>query len=117
MSSVFSIALSSLQAESEAISTTGNNLANLNTTGFKTSEADFKDLYNESIGASGGLQIGLGVTLPLTDQIFSQGSIQSSSSPTACAIQGNGFFVLSNPAGGQQLLTRDGNFSLNAQGL
>jgi flagellar hook protein FlgE len=62
MGSSFSIALSGLQADSEAISTTGNNLANMNTDGFKESEVDFKDLVSESYGAS--FQVGLGVGVP-----------------------------------------------------
>lgn len=117
MSSVFSIALSSLQAESEAVSTTGTNLANLNTTGFKGSEADFKDLFSQSLGTGGGFQVGLGVSLPVNNQVFSQGAVQSSASPLACAVQGAGFFVVTNPSSNQQLFTRDGNFTQNAQGV
>ncbi len=89
MSSVFSIALSSLQAESDAISTTGNNLANMNTSGFKASTVDFKDLFSQYAGGSG-----LGVSAPVNEQQFTQGSGQSSASPLAAAIQGNGFFVV-----------------------
>lgn len=116
MSSSFSIALSALQAESQAINTTGNNLANMNTNGFKESEVDFKDLFSQYYGTSSGVQVGLGVSIPQNSQIFSQGSIQTSTSPLAAAIQGGGFFVLSG-ASGQTLYTRDGNFTSDADGV
>ena len=113
MSSVFSIALSSLQAESEAINTTGHNLANVNTNGFKESNVNFRDLVAASLG---GDSLGLGVAKPINQQIFSQGPISSSTSPWAAAIQGNGFFVLKQPAGGAAY-TRDGNFTLSETGV
>ncbi len=117
MSSAFSIALSSLQANSDAINTTGNNLANLNTTGFKSSSVDFQTLVSEELGGGGAQsQYGLGVAAPINQQIFSQGTLQSSSSPLAAAIQGNGFFVVSD-ANNQQLFTRDGDFTLNSSGV
>jgi len=115
MSSAFSIALSSLQAESAAINTTGNNLANMNTDGFKGSAVDFKDLFSASMGSGTSYDSGLGVTLPVNNQLFTQGSIQTSSAPLSAAIQGDGFFVVNN-ASNQQLYTRDGNFVQNAAG-
>jgi flagellar hook protein FlgE len=115
MSSTFSIALSGLQAASEAINTTGNNLANLNTDGFKGSSVSFKDLFGETLGANNSFQVGLGVSVPVSDTVFSQGSIQSSTSSYAAAIQGNGFFVVNNSQN-QQLFTRDGNFELDSTG-
>ncbi len=93
MSSTFSIALSALQAQSEAINTTGNNLANLNTTGFKGSAVSFKDLFGETLGANNSFQVGLGVGVPISDTVFSQGAIQNSNSSYAAAIQGNGFLL------------------------
>ncbi len=116
MSSVFSIALSSLQAESDAINTTGNNLANMNTDGFKGSDVDFKDLFSQYVGAAGSFQAGLGVSVPVNNQLFTQGAVQTTAAPLAAAIQGNGFFVV-NSASNQQLFTRDGNFTQNAQGI
>jgi flagellar hook protein FlgE len=115
MSSAFSIALSSLQAESAAINTTGNNLANMNTDGFKGSAVDFKDLFSASMGNGASYDSGLGVTLPVNNQLFTQGAIQTSSAPLSAAIQGNGFFVVNSPSG-QTLYTRDGNFVQNAAG-
>lgn len=114
MSSSFSIALSGLQSNSEAINTTGNNLANMNTDGFKESEVDFKDLVSQSYGNS--VQVGLGVGVPEGNQLFTQGPISTSQSPLAAAIQGNGFFVVSE-SNGQQLYTRDGNFTIGSDGV
>jgi len=116
MSSTFSIALSALKAQSQAINTTGNNLANMNTDGFKGSAVNFKDLFSEFLGVSSGFQTGLGVSPPISSQLFTQGSIQSSSSGLAAAVQGDGFFVLKSPSG-QQLFTRDGNLQLDKTGV
>ncbi len=115
MSSTFSIALSALQAQSEAINTTGNNLANLNTAGFKGSSVDFKDLFGQSLGSNASFEVGLGVGVPISNTSFSQGAIQTSTSPYAAAIQGDGFFVVNSPSN-QQMFTRDGNFTVDATG-
>lgn len=117
MSSALSIALSALQAQSEAIDTTGNNLANMNTTGFKASTADFEDLISQYLGVGSGMQVGTGVARPINQQLFTQGPLQSSSSPLATAIQGNGFFIVNDPSSGAQLFTRDGNFKLSSTGV
>jgi flagellar hook protein FlgE len=116
MSSTFSIALSGLKAQSQAINTTGNNLANMNTDGFKGSAVNFKDLFSEFLGVSSGFQTGLGVSPPISSQLFTQGAIQSSLSGLAAAVQGDGFFVVKSPAN-QQLFTRDGNFQLDSAGV
>jgi flagellar hook protein FlgE len=115
MASTFAIALSSLQAESDAINTAGNNLANMNTDGFKESTVDFKNVFSEQLGVTGGFDVGLGVSSPISSQLFTQGGIQTSTSPTAVAVQGNGYFVVINSTN-QQLYTRDGNFVLDASG-
>jgi flagellar hook protein FlgE len=80
-----------LQAESEGIDTTGNNLANLNTTGFKGSTVDFQDMVSEAMGATASTDVGLGVTTPLNILQFTQGPVQTTSSATDCAIEGNVF--------------------------
>jgi flagellar hook protein FlgE len=115
MSSAFSIALSSLQAQSQAIDTTGNNLANMNTVGFKSSTVDFETLISENLGSGSAFQVGLGVGTPVNQQAFTQGPLQSSNSKLAAAIQGNGFFIVNN-SGGQQLFTRDGDFTVDKTG-
>jgi flagellar hook protein FlgE len=97
----FSTALSALGAHSTAIDVVGNNLANLNTPGFKASVVSFYDLVTQSLGAGlGETQVGFGVARPLTLRQFSQGAIQTSNGPLDAAIQGDGFLVLKNPAGG-----------------
>jgi flagellar hook-basal body protein len=74
--SSFSIALSGLKADSDALDVVGNNLANLNTTGYKDSTVSFYDLLQESV-AGGSTQIGGGVSAPQTERVFTQGSIQT----------------------------------------
>ncbi len=112
--SSFSIALSGLTADSSALDVVGNNLANLNTTGYKNSTVSFYDLLQQSV-AGGSTQIGGGVSAPQTERIFTQGSIQATGGNFDAAINGNGFFVVQNPAGATQY-TRAGNFQLNSQG-
>src|SRR5579862_3832635 len=96
----FSTALSALNADSTAIDVVGNNLANLNTTGFKASTVSFHDLVTQSIGAGlGETQVGFGVGTPVTLREFSQGAIQSTGGPLDAAIQGDGFFVVQTDVG------------------
>jgi len=112
----FSTALSALNATSTAIDVVGNNLANLNTPGFKTSEVCFKDLVTQSLGAGlGETQVGFGVGLPLTVREFTQGAIQTTGGVLDGAIQGDGFFVAQNSAG-NQVFTRAGNFAVDKTG-
>ena len=78
----FSTALSALNADTTAMDVVGNNLANLNTSGFKASTVSFHDLVTQSIGAGlGATQVGFGVGTPITLRHFSQGAIQTSSGP------------------------------------
>ncbi len=111
----FNTALSGLNANTTAIDVTGNNLANLNTTGFKASTVSFHDLVTESIGAGlGSTQVGFGVGAPITMRQFSQGAIQSTGGPLDAAIQGDGFFVVKD--GEQTEYTRGGNFQVDPSG-
>lgn len=112
--SSFSIALSGLTADSDALDVVGNNLANLNTTGYKDNTVSFYDLLQQSI-AGGSTQIGGGVSAPQTERVFSQGSIQATGGNYDAAVNGNGFFVVQNQDG-QTLFTRAGNFQLDANG-
>lgn len=112
----FSTALSALNAHSTAIDVVGNNLANLNTAGFKANTVAFHDLVSQSIGAElGATQIGFGVGRPVTLREFSQGAIQASSGLFDAAIQGDGFFIVQNAAGAVQY-TRAGNFQVDQNG-
>jgi flagellar hook protein FlgE len=110
----FSIALTGLNAATTALNVVGNNLANLNTVGFKDVSTQFTDLIAQEIG-QGTSQVGEGVSPPLTERQFLQGSIQLTSGAFDAAIQGNGFFVVRNTAG-STLYTRAGNFQLAADG-
>ncbi|MCB1052346.1 MAG: flagellar hook protein FlgE [Acidobacteria bacterium] len=110
--------LAGLQAASFALNTIGNNLANVNTVGFKRSQANFAELLTNSIsGLSGNgnpIQVGLGVRQTEVVARFAQGSIQSTGIKTNLAIQGEGFFLVDYNGG--SAFTRAGNFSLNAEG-
>lgn len=113
----FFIPLSGLQANANALSVTANNLANLNTIGFKTQRPLFQDLFYQQVGTSGDgnpEQLGVGTNIQAVDSQFTQGSIQSTGVPTDVAIQGNGYFVLDN--NGERLYTRAGDFSISANG-
>lgn len=117
MSTSFSTALSALNADSTAIDVVGNDLANLNTPGYKATELCFNDLVTQSLGAGLGVtQVGFGVAQPITEAQYSQqGAIQTSGGLLDAAIQGNGFFVVTNSAG-NTLYTRAGTFQTDASG-
>jgi flagellar hook protein FlgE len=114
MSGSFSIALSGLTADTDALDIVGNNLANLNTTGYKDTTASFYDLLAQSAGG-GSIQIGGGVSATIGQSQFTQGSIQLTGGTFDAAIQGNGFFVVQDTAG-DTLYSRAGNFQLDANG-
>jgi flagellar hook protein FlgE len=98
MFAAFSTALSALTADSAAIDVTGNNLANLDTTGFKSSQVEFSDLMSQTlgVGANSG-QIGLGVGQLQTNTNYSQGTLTVTNGALDAAVQGNGFFVVTDP--------------------
>jgi flagellar hook protein FlgE len=115
----FSTALSALQAYNTAIDAVGNNLANMNSTGFKNSDVNFEDVMGS---VSGNTQIGNGVQQPTTEANFSQGAINTTTNPLDAAIQGSGFFMLT-PAGSTGTAspssyeyTRDGSFQVGSDG-
>ena len=112
----FSTALSALSAFSTAIDVVGNNLANLNTTGFKTSNISFHDLVTQSLGAGlGDTQVGFGVGTPMTQREFTQGAIQTTGGTLDAAIQGDGFFIVQG-ANSSTEYTRAGNFQVDQNG-
>lgn len=112
----FSTALSALGAHSTAVDVVGNNLANLNTPGFKASAVSFYDLVTQSLGAGlGETQVGFGVGRPVTLRQFSQGAIQATSGSLDAAIQGDGFLVVRDRAGAT-MYTRGGNLVVDKQG-
>jgi flagellar hook protein FlgE len=99
------------------LSVIGNNLANINTVGYKSSTVTFMDLMSQTMSGSSynPAQVGLGVTTGSISPVFSQGAIENTKEPTNVAIQGGGFFVVKNN-GGAQSYTRAGNFSFNSDG-
>lgn len=109
----FFTALSGLSADTTALDVIGDNLANMNTQGFKADNISFEDAMN---AATETLQVGAGVGQTETSRDFSQGNIETTGQPLDMAIQGNGFFVVQDPSSGASLYTRDGGFSLNSQG-
>lgn len=112
----FSTALSALSAHATAVDVVGNNLANLNTTGFKASAVSFHDLVSQSLGAGlGDTQVGFGVGRPTTIRQFTQGAIQSTNSPLDAAIQGDGFLVVKDNTG-STLYTRGGSLQVDKTG-
>jgi len=112
----FSTALSALGAMETALDVVGNNLANINTPGYKESVVAFSDLVTQSLGTGlGETQVGFGVARPVTIRQFSQGAIQTSSSPLDVAIQGDGFLVVSDQNGGE-LYTRSGTLQVDKDG-
>ena len=115
----FYAGLTGLRSYSSSLNTIGNNLANLNTTGFKASRTQFAELVSAATGPLNGAgavsQQGLGVRITAVQGQFSQGALQSTAVLTDLAIQGNGFFVTEN-ALGTQLFTRAGSFSFDSTG-
>ena len=110
--SSYSTALSGLLANTTALDVVSDNLANMNTQGFKSDSATFEDAMND---ATASLQIGAGVGGTNTVRNFTQGTITTTSNPLDAAIQGNGFFVVQGSAG-NTMYTRDGSFSLSSSG-
>jgi len=116
MFTAFSTALSALNAMSTAVDVVGNNLANLNTPGFKTNAVYFRDLISQSLDAGlGETQVGFGTGRPFTIRQFTQGALQASTGLLDAAVQGDGFFVVNNSQG-SPLYTRAGNFQVDGSG-
>ena len=112
--------VSGLNANANAMSVIGNNIANANTVGFKSSRAIFGDLLSSQISGSGGAsQVGRGVGLSIVDNIFSQGTFENTETNTDLAIEGSGFFIVSDPISGAagNFYTRAGAFRFDAGGF
>jgi flagellar basal-body rod protein FlgG len=116
-----------MNAEQLNVDNIANNLANANTTGYKSRRAQFQDLLYQSIVQPGtsagqqtivptGLQLGLGTRAASNEIIFTQGNSSETDNPLDVVIQGNGFFQVQLPSG-QLAYTRDGSFQLNANGV
>jgi flagellar basal-body rod protein FlgG len=122
-----SIAATGMAAQQTNVETIANNLANMNTTGFKQQRAEFQDLLYQNIQTPGaqtsdqgtyapnGIQIGAGVRTAAIYRITTQGDLQSTGNPYDVAVQGSGYFRIQQ-ADGTDAYTRSGNFSLSPQG-
>jgi len=125
LKSLFS-GVSGLQSHQVAMDIESNNIANVNTIGYKYSRANFSDLLAQTksiatapqgqLGGKNPVQVGLGSTVTSATRIFSQGSIQNSDKNTDVAIQGDGFFVISPDGGNTYKYTRAGDFKFDAGG-
>ena len=112
--------VSGLQAHQIAMDVEGNNIANVNTYGFKYNRANFADILSQTprvatapqgqLGGQNAMQIGLGTTINSTTRIFSQGTLTATGKQTDLALQGNGFFVVSPDGGTTRYYTRNGDF-------
>ena len=110
----FNNALSGVNAAQKDLNVTANNIANVNTTGFKESRAEFADVYANSVYVSSKTQVGNGVATAAVAQQFHQGALQFTNNALDLAIQGNGFFVTSDGLGSmERTYTRSGAFKLN----
>ena len=120
------VAKTGLDAQQMRLAVVSNNLANVNTTGFKRSRAVFEDLLYQNIRQVGaqssqntqlpsGLSLGTGVRPVATEKLFTQGNLVQTSNPLDMAIQGRGFFQVNTPDG-TLAYTRDGSFQVDAQG-
>ncbi|WP_317850593.1 flagellar hook protein FlgE [Pseudomonas sp. GL-R-19] len=110
----FNIGLSGLYAANKQLDVTGNNIANVATTGFKSSRAEFEDVYSATRLGTGSKTVGNGVRLSNVSQQFGQGDISNTGNVLDMGIQGNGFFVLSN--NGSLTYSRAGTFKTDKEG-
>lgn len=118
--------VSGLQSHQVAMDVESNNIANVNTTGYKYSRANFSDLLAQtrsiatapqgSLGGQNAVQVGLGTSVSSMTRIFSQGSVQNTDKNTDVAIQGDGFFIVSPDGGNTYKYTRAGDFKFDAKG-
>jgi flagellar hook protein FlgE len=116
MLSSFYTGISGLSVYGNALSVIGNNIANINTVGFKAGKVSFADLYSMALTNSvvGSAQVGRGVRMSSIDQLFTQGSLETTGSATDMAIQGDGFFIVSDGSG--RYYSRAGHFIFDKDG-
>ncbi len=120
-------AATGMEALETKLDVIANNMANINTTAFKKDRANFEDLFYRQIREPGavnadgsrtptGIEVGLGVRVSSTQSDYKQGAFQTTENALDLAIEGNGFFQVQNPNGGDPFYTRAGNFGINADG-
>ena len=120
--------VSALDAFEKGIEVIGNNIANINTTGYKNETTDYSDSFSNLLqqstpapaGGSGsntnGMQVGTGVQIASISSNFGQGTLASTGVPSDLAIAGNGFFTVTDPVSGTNYVTRAGNFTIDSAG-
>ena len=108
--------ISGLNANATAMTVVGDNIANVNTTAFKSNRASFANILSQSLGGTGNNDIGRGVDFWGTTPLWSQGSMENTSSATDLAINGRGFFI-ANDSSGTSYYTRAGEFSFDLFGV
>ena len=111
----FQQGLSGLNAAAKNLDAIGNNVANANTVGFKQSQAQFADVYANSLNGGGGSQVGIGVKVAQVAQQFTQGNITSTNNALDIAINGGGFFRMDT--NGEATYQRNGQFQLDRDGF
>jgi flagellar hook protein FlgE len=126
MLTALSSAVSGLDAYQEQMDIIGNNIANLNTTGFKSATGNLVDSFSDTLQAAtattgndnstNAIQIGTGVMTGSVTNDWSEGAINSTGVVSNLAINGNGFFVVQDPNTGAQYVTQDGTFNINLKG-
>ncbi|MGI6122584.1 MAG: flagellar hook protein FlgE [Acetivibrionales bacterium] len=127
MMSMFS-SVSGLKAHQTRMDVIGNNIANVNTVGFKGSRATFQEIFSQTLSSAGSpdalsgrggtnpMQIGLGMNVDAIDVSMERGSVQRTESPTDLSIEGEGFFIVRSGTEGEYRFTRAGNFTIDKQG-
>jgi flagellar hook protein FlgE len=127
LASSLNVGVSALRAYSQGIQVVSNNISNVNTVGYKVSRAQYSDTFsnllkplvpneNNTAVKIAPTQVGGGVQIQAIAPVFSQGTIQTTSSNSDLAVAGNGFFRVKNPQTGQAFVTRAGNFRVDADG-
>jgi flagellar hook protein FlgE len=112
--------VSGLQRFQEDLEVIGNNIANVNTTGYKSASMQFADTFSQTFGNNGSgstMQIGTGVASSSVDSEFTQGDFNTTGIPTNLAINGEGFFIVKDSANGVNFATRDGGFKRSDDGF
>lgn len=108
--------ISGLKANTSAMAVIGDNIANVNTTGFKTSRVDFANVFNATLGQS-RMQIGRGVTMSGVTPNWNSGTMETTNAATDLAINGQGMFIVRDPSNSGQYYTRAGQFEFNGENL
>jgi flagellar hook protein FlgE len=121
-----SSSISAMQSFSQGLGVIGNNIANVNTTGYKSADINFADSFSNSLRAASlsnaatanttSMQVGTGVQIASIDNKFTQGALTSTGTPTDLGISGNGFFLLEDPSTQVQYATRAGDFRFDDRG-